>query len=62
MENLHPPVRKIRGTRAEDPRHYAQPSVGARVEQSQNSLEKVKFAVSCTVYQFQLSFEGDNEA
>ena len=47
--NPHPPARKFRDTRAENPRRSAQLSAGVHAEQPRNSSEKVKFSVSCTV-------------
>ena len=44
------PARKIRGARAEFPRHPCGKSASFRAEQPRNSSEKVKFSVSCTVY------------
>ena len=50
-ENPRLPARKFRGTRAENPCRSAQLSAGVRSEQPQNSSEKVKFSVSCTVHE-----------
>ena len=48
-QNSRLPAQKIRGTRAEDLRHFTQLSTGACAEQPWNSLEKFKFSVSCSV-------------
>ena len=42
-QNPHPPARKFRGPRAENPRCSAQLSAGVRVEQAQNSSKKLRF-------------------
>ena len=46
-QNLRPPAGKICGIHEEDPRHSAQLSAGVRMEQPQNSSDKVKLSVSC---------------
>ena len=46
-QNPRSPTGKICGIRTEDSRRSAQLSAGVRMEQPQNSLEKVKFSVSC---------------